>query len=282
MNKYIHFILYIPLYILSLLPIRILYYISDILYLFVFYLIRYRRDISFRNLKKSFPEKSSQEINKIQKNFYQHFCDLLIESIKSISANKNFFKKRIKFKNLEKINHHDSFIVAVSHYGNWEWGLSSMSLSFNKSIIGLFQELNNNFFNKIIKKSREKFGAKLLDINDLLKYINRNKNFVIGIIGDQSPQKNKSNLWMNFLNQETLFHHGTEKISKKYNLPIYFCDMEKTQRGYYDISIEILCENTKTSEYKEITSVYLQRIEKQIKKNPEFWLWTHNRWKHQK
>ena len=282
MSKFIHFILYIPLYTLSLLPIKILYYISDILYIFVYYIFRYRREISLNNLKKSFPEKSSQEINKIHKKFYQHFCDLIIESIKSISANNNFFKNRIKFKNLEKINNYDSFIVAVSHYGNWEWGLLSISLSFNKNIIGLFQELNNNFFNNIIKKSRERFGAKLLDINNLLKYINVNQNFVIGIIGDQSPQKHKSNLWISFLNQQTLFHQGTEKISKKYNLPIYFCDMQKIKRGYYNISIEILCENTKETENSEITSVYLQRIEKQIKKNPEFWLWTHNRWKHQK
>ena len=227
MSKFIHFILYIPLYTLSLLPIKILYYISDILYIFVYYIFRYRREISLNNLKKSFPEKSSQEINKIHKKFYQHFCDLIIESIKSISANNNFFKNRIKFKNLEKINNYDSFIVAVSHYGNWEWGLLSISLSFNKNIIGLFQELNNNFFNNIIKKSRERFGAKLLDINNLLKYINVNQNFVIGIIGDQSPQKHKSNLWISFLNQQTLFHQGTEKISKKNNLPIYFSDMDK-------------------------------------------------------
>jgi len=177
-----------------------------------------------------------------------------------------------------------SIVLAVSHYGNWEWGISGISLNTEQKMMGVYKKLNNLFFNDFMNKNRAKFGADLVEINETFRYLIKNKNNpkIIGLLADQSPTKNDSNYWTTFLNQETSVYLGPEKISKKFNYPVLFCSMKKVKRGYYEVFIEELCTNPEKTTEGEITSLYLQKAEEKIKENPEFWLWTHRRWKHKR
>ena len=280
--------MYILLYLLSLFPIRLLYVLSDILYLLIYKIGRYRTEVVFTNLQRSFPDKDNVEIRKIQDRFYHCFFDVIIESIKSISASKDFFKKRVIFKNIDVFNkyhkNNQSTVLAVAHYGNWEWGLLAISISAQQKMTGVYKKLNNRFFNKYLHNIRSRFGANLLEMKDILRYIIANKEpcEIIGLLADQSPVKSESNYWTTFLNQDTSVYLGPEKISIKMDYPVLFCNMQRVRRGYYEIEIEELCINPKKTTKGEITSLYLRKIEQKINNHPEFWLWTHRRWKHKK
>ena len=241
-----------------------------------------------KNLGNVFPNKNKKEIQKIQDDFYHHFFDVIVETIKSISANQQFFKKRVIFKNIEVFNKYfkqnRSIVLAVAHYGNWEWGILGISINAKQKMMGVYKKLNNSFFNKFINNVRSKFGADLIEMNESMKYIMKKKEQckIIGLLADQSPIKNKSNYWTKFFNQETPVYLGPEKIASKMDYPILFCNMHKVKRGYYEIEIEELCINPKKTIKGEITSLYLRKIEEKITQKPEFWLWTHRRWKHKK
>ena len=269
-------------------PLWYLYILSDILYLFVYKAYGYREDIVYQNLSKSFPNKSNNEILEIQNKFYRHFFDVIIESIKSISEKEDFFKKRVVSKNKEILNKYDnldkSVVLAVSHYGNWEWGILGISINTNQKMVGVYKEINTMFFDNLMRKVRSKFGAELINMNQTPRYImeNKDKCMIIGLLADQSPTKNESNYWKKFLNQETPVYTGPEKISKKMNYPVIFCSMSKVKRGQYEVFIEELCINPLNTNDGEITSLYLQKVEEKIKEKPEYWLWTHRRWKHTK
>ena len=271
---------------LSYLPLRVLYIISDFIFLFVFYIIKYRRKVVKQNLKNSFPRKTDKELNNIERKFYHHFSDLIFEIIKLTSISEGNLRKRVIFTNPELFKKYkeESIVLAVSHYGNWEWGISGISLNTEQKMMGVYKKLNNLFFNNFMNKNRAKFGADLVEINETFRYLIKNKDNpkIIGLLADQSPTKNDSNYWTTFLNQETSVYLGPEKISKKFNYPVLFCSMKKVKRGYYEVFIEELCTNPEKTTEGEITSIYLQKAEEKIKENPEFWLWTHRRWKHKR
>lgn len=266
----------------------VLYIISDILYIIVYKLGNYRQKIVQENLSRCFPKKTNKEIMIISNKFYHHFFDLIVESIKSISADRQFFKKRIHFKNIDIFHKYysknQSTVLAVAHYGNWEWGILGISICAKQNMTGVYKKLNNNIFNQIMMKIRRKFGANLLEMNNLLRYIlNKKENpEIIGLLADQSPSKNKINYHAKFFNQKTPVYLGPEKISIKMDYPVLFCNMHKIKRGHYEIDIEELCINPRTTKEGEITSIYLKKVEESIKRKPEFWLWTHRRWKYKK
>ena len=271
---------------LSYLPLRVLYVISDFMFLFIFYIIKYRRKVVKQNLKNSFPGKTDKELNKIEREFYHHFSDLIFEIIKLTSISEGNLRERVIFTNPELFEKYKevSIVLAVSHYGNWEWGISGISLNTEQKMMGVYKKLNNLFFNDFMNKNRAKFGADLVEINGTFRYLIKNKNNpkIIGLLADQSPTKNDSNYWTTFLNQETSVYLGPEKISKKFNYPVLFCSMKKVKRGYYEVLIEELCTNPEKTTEGEITSLYLRKVEEKINESPEFWLWTHRRWKHKK
>lgn len=266
----------------------LLYIISDFLYILVYKIYRKRKEIVFNNLTNAFPEKNKKEIQNIQDNFYHHFFDLVVETIKSISASKQFIKKRVIFKNIELFNKYSnknkSVVLAVAHYGNWEWGILGISINAKQTMMGVYKKLNNSFFDKFMHNVRSKFGASLVEMNESIKYIIKKQEQckIIGLLADQSPIKNESNYWTTFLNQETPVYLGPEKIASKMDYPVLFCNMYKVERGHYEVEIEELCINPKKTNKGEITSLYLRKIEEKITKKPEFWLWTHKRWKHKK
>ena len=283
-----NFIFKILFYCLSLLPLWCLYFISDFLYLVIYKLIGYRTRVVRDNLKNSFPKKSDIELISIEKKFYHHFFDLIIESIKSISISKNQMRKRLVFKNIEMFDKYfdqnKSVVLTVSHYGNWEWGLLGVSLTAKQKMMGVYKTINDSFFNDLMNTTRGRFGADLVEMKDSLRHIISTKDEckIIGLLADQSPVKNESNYWTTFLNQESSVYLGPEKIATKMNYPVLFCKIQKVRRGRYEFYLEELCTNPEKTTKGEITSLYLRKSEQTINENPEFWLWTHRRWKHKK
>ena len=283
-----NFILKILFYCLSLLPLWCLYFISDFLYLVIYKIIGYRTRVVRDNLKNSFPEKSDIELISIEKKFYHHFFDLIIESIKSISITENQMRKRLVFKNIEMLNKYfdqnKSVVLTVSHYGNWEWGILGVSLTAKQKMMGVYKRINDSFFNNLMNTTRGRFGADLVEMKDSLRHIISTKDEckIIGLLADQSPVKNESNYWTTFLNQESSVYLGPEKIATKMNYPVLFCKIQKVKRGRYEFYLEELCTNPEKTTKGEITSLYLRKSEQTINENPEFWLWTHRRWKHKK
>lgn len=276
------------LFLTSLLPIWILYIISDILYLIVYKIFGYRRKVVSINLVNSYPKKSKEEIKEIQNRFYRHFFDVIVESIKAVTAPESFLRNRVIFKNIELFDKYSekkqSIVLAVSHYGNWEWGILGISLNAKQKMMGVYKKLNNTFFNDIMNKTRGKFDADLVEMNETYRYLIEKKEEckIVGLLADQSPVKNEYNYWTTFLNQETAIYLGPEKISKKFNYPVLFCSMKKLKRGYYEVFIEELCTNPKKTTKGKITSLYLRKMEEKINEQPQYWLWSHNRWKHKK
>ncbi|MBT4478768.1 MAG: lysophospholipid acyltransferase family protein [Flavobacteriales bacterium] len=283
-----NFIFKILFYCLSLLPLWCLYFISDFLYLVIYKLIGYRTRVVRDNLKNSFPKKSDIELISIEKKFYHHFFDLIIESIKSISISENQMRKRLVFKNIEifdkYFDQNKSVVLTVSHYGNWEWGLLGVSLTAKQKMMGVYKTINDSFFNDLMNTTRGRFGADLVEMKDSLRHIISTKDEckIIGLLADQSPVKNESNYWTTFLNQESSVYLGPEKIATKMNYPVLFCKIQKVKRGRYEFYLEELCTNPEKTTKGEITSLYLRKSEQTINENPEFWLWTHRRWKHKK
>ncbi|MBF90154.1 MAG: hypothetical protein CMP75_00075 [Flavobacteriales bacterium] len=270
---------------LATLPYSVLIFFSNI-GMFILHITSYRKSIIQSNLNNSFPNKSTQEKRRITKQFYKHFAQFLIEMIKMFCISKKSIRKRIQFKNKELIQHYYSerkdVILVLGHYGNWEWGLLATSLVSNHEMVGVYKPLSSSFWNQQMKKQRSKFGATLVSMKESVRYLLKkgNKPRLIGVIGDQTPTKNEVNYWTTFLNQETAVFSGTEKLAKKLNCPVMFVHIDKIKNGYYEMSFELITENPQTHPEGEITNLHTQKLEEKIKERPEFWLWSHRRWKH--
>ncbi|MBT3417814.1 MAG: lysophospholipid acyltransferase family protein [Flavobacteriales bacterium] len=281
-------LLYIVFFLISLLPLWFLYLISDVFYLIVYKIFGYREFVVSKNLKNSFSTKSEIELEEIKKKFYRHFFDIIVETIKSVSANKYFFRNHIAINNIELLDkyhkNNQTVVLALAHFGNWEWGNIRLSIESKQKLIGIYKVLNNDFFNTLMKDMREKFGTEMVSMENTFRYLVKNKNEckIIGLLADQSPVKNESNYWTTFLNQDTSVYLGPEKIATKMNCAVLFCSVQRVKRGKYELHLEELCTNPEKTTEGEITSLYLRKMEQTINENPEYWLWTHRRWKHKK
>ncbi|MGQ1908479.1 lysophospholipid acyltransferase family protein [Marinifilum sp. RC60d5] len=289
MIKLLSYIVYGLVRLISYLPLPVLYFFSDIVYLFVYYIFRYRRKVVTENLKNSFPEKSDKEIKKIRKEFYSHFCDTFIETIKQWTISDEEIKKRCKFLNPEIFDiyqeQNKSIIAILGHYGNWEW-LSSFAIWKNIYVLPIYKPLHNKVFDKMFLKIRKRFGAIPLAKDDtlrtMIKYRNEKKHTTTVFIGDQTPKKNSIHYWTKFLNQDTPILIGTERIAKKLDQVIVFIKMNKIKRGYYEVEFIPLFDNPRETKEFEISEKHTRILENIIKENPAYWLWSHKRWKHKK
>lgn len=277
------------LYCISKLPFTILYLISDLIFIFVFYVFRYRKKIVFKNLYNSFPEKSEQEIKKIARQFYRYFPDIIVETIKMMSISEKEVLKRIELLNPEEVYRHfgnnKSVIGVTAHYGNWELGIHRLSLmtSFPKLII--YKPLNNKKFNTIFNNIRSRFGATMVPMKQILRHIVKLKEqlHISMFVADQTPLYQDSDFFMPFLNQEALVYTGTERIAKLTGNPVVFCEIgRKPKRGYYFCKFTTLVEDPTKYKKHEITEIHNQFTESIIRNEPAYWLWSHNRWKRQR
>lgn len=270
---------------LSLLPFSILYMLSDFLAFIAYRIFRYRKKVILKNLCNSFPEKSKKEILAIAKDYYQNLCDIVVETIKSLTIKPEDLNKRVTITNIclleEHLKNGVSVITMTSHQGNWEWLLLSNSLEIkNGDVIAAFQEVK--FLKELMHKIRTRFGAQLIEkknmVREMLRKSNRPK--VFALVADQTPAELNNRFWTNFLNQKTAFFSGAEKIALKYKMVVLFVRMKRVKRGYYKVDfIEIGKPPYPGSDF-EITKSYAEYVEKGIKENPEQWLWSHKRWKH--
>ncbi|OFX27467.1 MAG: hypothetical protein A2041_07740 [Bacteroidetes bacterium GWA2_31_9b] len=287
MKRVEYFLFQLLSWLLSRLPNFILYTIADIVFIFFYYIVGYRKNVVFKNLRNSFPEKSDKEIKQIAIKFYHHLSDIFIENIALIKMKPERVEKMVDYESCENIitdqyNKNKHVIIVTAHYNNWEFYLTLPILSQHK-VLGIYKPLNDSFYDKQFFKMRQKFGAFPITMSDafrtVLQLFKDKELMLVGLIADQRPPKESSNYWTNFLNQETAIFLGPEKIAKKINATLIFTYLEKVKRGKYKmICSSQLDDLSKYSEY-EITELYVRFVEKLIIEKPEYWLWSHNRWK---
>ncbi len=287
MNLFVYTLAYPFIWILSILPFRILYIISDLIYLILYYVIGYRRNVVLSNLKLVFPEKSTEELLTISKKFYKHFVDVFIEMIKTFTASKELIYKHYTFTNIDFLNdlYKDgkSIILVGPHYANWEWIMSLDSFVKYKGYAA-YSKIGNKYFNNKILKSRAKFGTIMLPTSNIVSEIiynsQNNIQAAYGLLSDQSPQLNKTHYWSTFFNVKIPIHTGAEMLVKKYNMNMVFIETKKVKRGYYETSFSLIQEDSKENSAYGLTDNFLKKVENHVYKQPEYYLWTHKRFKH--
>ncbi len=289
MNLLVYIILYPLIWIISKSNFRLVYLFSDFLYIILYHVISYRKKLVRKNLALAFPEKTLLERKIIESKYYKHLSDLFLESFKSLNISEVEIKKRYSFKNFELLDElykkKRNIILMGGHYASWEWFFIIDRLTDYK-INAIYKKLSNKYFDSLIKKIRSKYNGNLISTKNTFKEILKNSKLkglnIYGFASDQSPKKNKATYWNNFLNNFVPFHTGAEIIAKKYDMAVVYMNVEKVKRGYYLASFELITDKpTKYKDFK-ITEDFIKLLENQILKAPEYYTWTHNRFKHRK
>lgn len=274
---------------ISYLPFWILYRISDVFYLLLRFVIKYRFKVITENLKYAFPEKPETERNKIRNKFYRHFCDMFFESIKLYSISDKEMKKRVVTKGTEIANvffdNGRSVIALAMHHNNWEWTCFVQS-RLKHHILNIYNPIRGNIaMEKFLLHNRQKWGSESIPVHKtaraVIEYNLKGRLTGLWLAADQTPPAT-SKFWTIFLNRETPFFQGPEKIASSTNQPVFFQHTKKTGRGKYSIEFSVLFENPKEVEQKEILLAYVRKAEEIIRKEPEYYLWSHRRWKHKR
>lgn len=282
----LHFVLYYVIIIpVSLLPFKVLYFLSDVLYVVLYKIFGYRKAVVLKNIRNSFPDKSNAEHQQIMDAFYHHLCDLVIESIKIFTISEKEVLERMTCSNPEVINRfYDegrSVIIAGGHFNNWELFAVAVHRFMRHRAVGIYSPLKSAFFDRKMCETRGKFGLELLATKSVKQFFEDNKsNLTATIFGmDQSPGSATNSYWMDFLNQDTAVSFGAEKYATTYNYPVVFGRLHKLKRGHYSLEFETIAADPANTEYGFITSQATKLLEKDILQAPEFWLWSHRRWK---
>lgn len=285
--QYLVYLLVYPLiWIISILPFRLLYFVSDFVYIIVYRIVRYRKRTVRENLALALPHLSDKERLIIEKKFYHHMCDMFLEMIKTMNISKDEICKRFVFKNIEVYKELEkqgkSVAVICSHYGSYEW-IISMNYYSDFIAHGIYKQLRNPYFDKLVHKIRSRFNAKLITTKQTIPtIIENNKNNVLSLYGfasDQSPRLNSAYHWTKFMGIEVPVHTGAEMLSKRYNMALVYLNTQKIKRGHYEATLEILSENPIEVPNYDLTDQFIKLLEKQIYEAPEYYLWTHKRWK---
>lgn len=278
-----------PLWLISLLPLRVLHLFSSALSFLLFYIFGYRKKVVFQNLKNSFPEKSPQELTKIARRFYRFLCDSIFEMLYMLNMSANEVKRRYKPINPEMVeelyNSGRDAVAVTSHYANWEWAASGW-IQMPYKTIGVYKPLSNKLFDRLMIHIRSIYGSPVVPMKNTLRAISdsrkNDERFMLYLIGDQRPMKSEIHYWTKFLNQDTPMITGPEKLAKKYKLAVIFIDIKQVRRGYYELEYNLISEHPENTKEFEITDKYIRLVEDQINRNPALYLWSHKRWKHKK
>ena len=292
-QKIAYYVLYTVWYSASLLPLWILYIVSDCCSCLLYHVIRYRRKVVRKNLDDSYPELPLNERRRIERRFYSHFCDLMVESLKYFSMSEKQIRRRLQFKGVELIE--DSYThgrpcgIFLGHYGNFEW-TSSMPLWVDHDrcqCVQFYRRLDNKVFNRVLEHTRNRWGSVNVPANESVRYLARyrkeGKPFIIGFAADQTPWWRDIHYWTNFLNHpETPVFTGAERIMKKFDMDGYYLDIQRVKRGKYTAEYKRITTTPKECPEFWITEQYTRMMEETIKRAPAYWLWSHNRWKRTK
>ena len=277
------------LWIISKLPFRLFYWFSDCIYILVYYIIGYRKKIVRNNILIALPHVSEEKRLVIEKKFYHHMCDMFLEMIKTMSISSEEMKERFKITNIELLKEYEqknkSIILLAAHYASWEW-LLSINESTSFKCYGVYKKVNNKYFDAKVRAIRSKFKSILVTTDNTIALINDNeKNGIMSLYGlasDQSPQVHKTFHWQQFMGITVPVHTGAEMLAKRYDLEVVFAKVKKVKRGYYEATFVPIANNPKSIPDFEITNVFLREVEKQILEAPEYYFWTHKRWKHKR
>ena len=290
MKEFLYNIIYGIFYLVSKLPYRALYVISDIANLVLYHIVRYRRDIVRRNITSAFPEKSLEECISIERGFYKWFCDYFVETVKLMSVSRQELLSRIEFRGIDKIeecfDRGQTCAGILGHYGNWEL-LSATGLVIKKhpeAVIGLiYHPLRSQFFDRLFINMRQSMGGVCVPKKDILRYLvsfrSQNLMNLFGYIADQAPRYRNIHLWLPFLNHDTPVFTGAERIMRKMNNAVFYIDVERPERGKYIYTFKLMTDKPGEMPEFEITKKFFVMLEQTIRREPRFYLWSHNRWK---
>lgn len=287
-NIFAALLFYLIILPISWLPFPLLYGLSDLLFIVFYYVVPYRRKVIRKNLVSSFPEKSAQEIKIIEKEFYRHFCDVILETLKLFSASQKTIENRIQLLNADLLDQYftkgKSLVLVTGHYANWEWPAVTLTSHSKHRGTGIYQRLSNKFFDKKLRQTRARFGMELMSTREVADFFESHQNELCayGFINDQSPSDPKKGHWGVFLGQPTCMLTGAERYAVKYNYPILYGSITRVKRGYYKVEYIPVSDNPSTEKPFYITEECARINEALIRKNPAYWLWTHRRWKHRK
>ena len=289
MRLLIYYITYPLLWIISILPFPLFYLFSDFVYFIVYRIIGYRKKTVRENIKLSLPHLNISERLKIEKKFYKHMCDMFLEMIKTMSISQKEIEKRYVFTNFEVYQELEkkgkSVALLCAHYASYEWAVS-MNYYTKFTGVGIYKQIANPYFDKLVHKIRSKFKAELVTTKETIPTIFKNfkdkKLCVYGFASDQSPRPSTAHHWANFMGHYVPVHTGAEMLAKKFDMNVIFLRTKKVKRGFYEASFEILSTDVKSVPNYEITDRFLKLVEQQIHEAPEYYLWTHKRWKHKK
>lgn len=287
MQFLVYILAYPLLWLISILPFRLFYWFSDFVYFLIYRVVGYRKKVVRENLKLTLPHLSDAERKEIEKKFYKHMCDMFLEMIKTMSMSPQEMEKRFKVTNLDLINEYakkgKSVILVASHYASYEW-LLTINTKIDFQGIAVYKKVANPYFDKLVRKIRSKYDTELVETRKAIPTMAQNQRDGIlsmyGLASDQSPKLDRIFHSMKFMGIEVPVHTGAEMLAKKYDLSVVFVKVKKVSRGYYEATIIPIADNPKEYENFDITEKYLREVEKQIYEAPEFYLWTHKRWKH--
>ncbi|RCW92401.1 lysophospholipid acyltransferase family protein [Winogradskyella arenosi] len=282
-----YIIIYPILWLISILPFRLLYGLSDVIYFFVYRVVGYRKKTVQDNLRLVFPDKSEQDIATITSQFYHHFCDMMVEAIKSLTITEAQMKKRFKFTNLELINDLEakqrSIILMCAHYGSWEW-IFILQKHVKHKGYAVYKRLANKYFDRLVKRIRAKYNSHLITTKETYKVLFDSKRkgelTINGFVSDQSPKATKAFHWNEFMGIKVPMYTGAEMLAKRLDMAVIFFSVKRIKRGYYETTFTTITEEPKTFDNFEITNLFFKMVEQQILEAPQYYLWTHKRWKH--
>ncbi|WP_417873537.1 lysophospholipid acyltransferase family protein [Xanthomarina gelatinilytica] len=286
--QFLAYILIYPfLWLISILPFRLLYLFSDGIYIIIYHIIGYRKKTVKENLHLVFPDKSNKEIKTITKTFYHHLCDMIVESIKSMTISEAEMKKRFVIKNVDQIleleKENKSIVLMCGHYASWEW-IFILQRYINHKGYAIYKRLANKYFDALVKRIRAKYNSYLITTKEtftvLMAAKKKGELTINGFAADQSPKHDKAFHWQEFMNIKVPVHTGAELLAKKLDMAVVFLKVKKLKRGYYEATIETITKTPREYKDYDITDIFLKRLEAQIYEAPEYYLWTHKRWKH--
>lgn len=273
----------------AMLPMSVLYVLSDILYFIIYKVVKYRIRVVRRNLSASFPEKSEAERLRIEKGFYHHFADYIVETLKLAHISLEELQQRAYVQNPEVVDRlmdqgHPCCILLMGHFGNWEWYSGSTTRFQDARMYQIYRPLKNKAVDNLFIWLRTKFGSFVLSKyetgHELIRLQRNQVRSVVIFLADQTPSRQNLHYWTNFLHQDTAILTGAERLARKLNIPVIFLDVQMLRRGFYTLELQLISDNPKETPENWITEEYARRMEKSILRHPEGWLWTHKRWKY--
>jgi KDO2-lipid IV(A) lauroyltransferase len=276
-----------PFWLLTLVPLSVLYIFSDFLFIIAYYLVRYRRKVVSTNLRNSFPEKSTDELLRIEKRFSRYLADYFIESIYVINMSIKECQRRYRIANpevIETLNRQGrDVIIGAGHYGNWEWATCSTAVMSYKCM-GIYRPLRNKLFDRLFIYIRSKYNSYPVPIKESLRTLvqtrKENQRFGLYLIGDQRPIREDLDFWIIFLKQETPVITGIDRLSRKFDTPVFYLNVERVKRGYYSVRFDLITEKPNEEIKLAIAEKFMRKVEQSILREPAYWFWSHKRWRY--